>query len=99
MHIHKIKLRRKEGKKEEKRKEGRKKEGRKEEREKGKERGREGGSKKAGEMSQRLRALAALPEDTGSIPGTHMAAHRHLQLQFQGIWYFLWASRRHQTLK
>ncbi|EDL76976.1 rCG25076 [Rattus norvegicus] len=26
-------------------------------------------------MAQQLRAPAALPEDPGSIPGTHMAAH------------------------
>lgn len=30
---------------------------------------------KAGEMVQQLRALTALPEDLGSIPSTHMAAH------------------------
>jgi hypothetical protein len=29
----------------------------------------------AGEMAQWLRALAALPEDPGSIPSTHMTAH------------------------
>ena len=29
----------------------------------------------AGEMAQRLRALAVLPKDPGSIPSTHMAAH------------------------
>ncbi|KAL6077744.1 hypothetical protein STEG23_007898, partial [Scotinomys teguina] len=28
-----------------------------------------------GEMALQLRALAALPEDPGSIPSTHMAAH------------------------
>jgi hypothetical protein len=39
----------------------------------------------AGEMAQRLKALAALPEDPGSIPSTHMVAHNCLQLQFQGI--------------
>jgi len=31
-------------------------------------------SKGAGENPQQLRALAALPEDPGSIPRTHMAA-------------------------
>ena len=36
-------------------------------------------------MVQWLRALAALPEDPGSIPRTHMAAHNGLLLQFQGI--------------
>ena len=39
----------------------------------------------AGEMAQRLRALTALPEDPGSIPSTHMAAHNCLKIQFQGI--------------
>ena len=29
----------------------------------------------AGEMAQWLRALTAPPEDLGSIPSTHMAAH------------------------
>jgi hypothetical protein len=29
--------------------------------------------------------LTALPEDPGSIPGTHMAAHNCLYLQFQGL--------------
>ena len=29
----------------------------------------------AGEMAQQLRTLAVLPEDPGSIPITHMAAH------------------------
>ena len=32
----------------------------------------------AGEMAQRLSALAALPEDPGLIPSTHMVAHNHL---------------------
>ena len=41
----------------------------------------------AEEMVQRLRAWAALPEDSGSIPGTHMAVHNYLSLQFQGIWH------------
>jgi hypothetical protein len=31
----------------------------------------------AGEMAQRLAALAVLPEDLGSIPSTHMI-HKHL---------------------
>jgi hypothetical protein len=31
-----------------------------------------------GKMAQPLRALAVLPEDPGSIPSTHMAAHNHL---------------------
>ena len=32
-----------------------------------------------GEVAQRLRALAAFPEELGSIPNTHMAAHNCLQ--------------------
>jgi hypothetical protein len=31
-----------------------------------------------GEMAQQLRALAAFPEDPGSIPSTYMASHNHL---------------------
>lgn len=31
-----------------------------------------------GDMAQWLRALAALPQDTGSVPNTPMAAHSHL---------------------
>ena len=40
---------------------------------------------RAGEMAQWLRALTAPPEDPGSIPSTHMAAHNCLWLQFHGI--------------
>jgi hypothetical protein len=32
----------------------------------------------AGEMAQRLKALAALPEVLSSIPSNHMVAHSHL---------------------
>jgi hypothetical protein len=32
----------------------------------------------AGEMAQRLRALAALPEVLNSNPSNHMVAHNHL---------------------
>lgn len=32
----------------------------------------------AGKMIQYLRALASLPEDPGSIPSIHVAAHNHL---------------------
>ena len=32
----------------------------------------------AGEVAQQLRALASLPEDPGSVPSTHMAAHNCL---------------------
>lgn len=38
----------------------------------------------AGEMAHSLRALAALTKDLGSVLSTHMAAHSHLDLQFQG---------------
>ena len=33
---------------------------------------------RVGEMTQRLRALAALVEDPGSVPNTHMVAHKDL---------------------
>jgi hypothetical protein len=33
---------------------------------------------RAGEMAQRLTALAVLPELLGSIPSIHMVAHNHL---------------------
>jgi hypothetical protein len=33
----------------------------------------------AGEMAQRLRALAVLPEVLSLIPSNHMVAHNHLQ--------------------
>jgi hypothetical protein len=32
----------------------------------------------AGQMTQQLRALVALPEVPGSSPSTHMVAHNHL---------------------
>jgi hypothetical protein len=38
-------------------------------------------------MAQWLRALAAFPEDSSSIPSTHMADHNYLKLQFQGIYH------------
>jgi len=34
---------------------------------------------RAGEMAQRLRALAALPEVLSSNPSNHMVAHNHLE--------------------
>jgi hypothetical protein len=34
-----------------------------------------------------LRALAAFPENPGSIPGTHRAPYNHLYLQVQHIQY------------
>ena len=42
-------------------------------------------SKGSGEMAQWLTVQAALTEDLGSIPSTHMAPDNHLYLQFQGI--------------
>lgn len=33
---------------------------------------------KTGEMAHPLRKLAALPEDCGFIPSTHVVAHNHL---------------------
>lgn len=39
----------------------------------------------AGEMVLRLRAFAALLEDTGSKTSTHKVVYEALQLQFQGI--------------
>ena len=33
----------------------------------------------AGEMSQWLKALTALPKVLGSIPSNHMVAHNHVQ--------------------
>jgi hypothetical protein len=33
---------------------------------------------KNGEMTQQLKALAALPEDRGSIPSIHLEAHNCL---------------------
>lgn len=32
----------------------------------------------AGQMAQKLNALTALPEVSGSIPSTHVAAYNHL---------------------
>lgn len=40
---------------------------------------------RAGELGQLLQILAALAEDPSSIPGIHMVAHNHPQLQLQGI--------------
>lgn len=39
----------------------------------------------AGELVQQLRALNAFAEDQDSIPTSHLAAHSHLYLLFQGI--------------
>lgn len=39
--------------------------------------------KGAGEVANQLTALDTLPEDLGLVSSTHMAAHRHLYLQFQ----------------
>ena len=35
-------------------------------------------------MAQQVRALTVLAEDSSSVPSTHMVAHSHLQLQYQG---------------
>ena len=42
------------------------------------------GIKRNREMAQWLKALAAFPEDLGSIPSNEMVAHNWLQLLFQG---------------
>lgn len=39
----------------------------------------------SGKMAQWLRALAALEEDLGLVPSTHMLVFNHLKLQFHGI--------------
>lgn len=44
----------------------------------------------AREMVQGLRALAALSEDSGSIPSIYVVARNSLLLQFQGFWCPLW---------
>ena len=46
----------------------------------------------AREMAWWLIPLAALSEDSGSIPSTHRINHRHLQLQLQGNQHPLLAS-------
>jgi hypothetical protein len=43
-------------------------------------------------MAQQARALAALLEDPGSVPNTHMVAHSNLQFHFQGIQCLILAS-------
>ena len=43
-------------------------------------------------MSQQLRALAALAEDVGSVPSTHMMVYNHLLLMFQRAQYPILAS-------
>ena len=48
-------------------------------------------------MTQCLRALAALPENQGSSPSTHMAAHSYLQVQVQRIQLPLLASMGKHT--
>ena len=46
----------------------------------------------AGEMAPRFRALAALPEDPGSIPSTCMETHNCLILEFRSVQHPLLAS-------
>ena len=41
-------------------------------------------------MAAQLRALAALPEDLGLIPNTHMAAHNYYNSSFRGCAAFFW---------
>ena len=41
----------------------------------------------AGEMAQCLKALAAFLEDLGSIPSTHIAAHKSLPLVLGDLTY------------
>lgn len=43
-------------------------------------------------MSQQLKALAAIAKDPDSFPRTHLATHKHLQCQVQGIPCLLLAS-------
>jgi hypothetical protein len=38
----------------------------------------------AGEMAQRLRAQAALPEVLSSVPSNHIVAHNHLSVMRLG---------------
>jgi hypothetical protein len=45
-------------------------------------------------MAQKLRALAALPEDLGSILSTHMAAHNCLNSSSRAT--FLYKQANHQ---
>lgn len=40
---------------------------------------------RAGKVAQWLRAFAALVEDPGLVPSTHMTSYNCLKLQFQGI--------------
>lgn len=47
---------------------------------------------RAAEMAQWFRTMTALPEEWGSSPSNHMAAHNHLLLHRQGIWHFLLAN-------
>lgn len=40
-------------------------------------------------MVQYLAELAALAEDLGPVPNTHMVAHNYLSIRLQGLWYIL----------
>ena len=44
-------------------------------------------------MAQKLRTLAALAENPGSVPNNHMAAHNHVYLQFQASNTLFWLPR------
>jgi hypothetical protein len=41
-------------------------------------------------MAQQLKALAALVKYRALVHTTHMAANKHVQLQFQGSKAFFW---------
>ena len=43
-----------------------------------------------GKMAQWLRALAALPENLGSIPSIHVAAHKYLKLSSKAADNHFW---------
>jgi hypothetical protein len=68
---------RRERKKERKKEKGREKEKERKEGRK-KERKKERNQPRVREMAQRLRVLAVLTEDLGSVPGTHTVVHDHL---------------------
>jgi hypothetical protein len=48
---------------------------------------------RAGEIAQKLRALATFAEDPGLVPSPGMVVHNHLKLQFQWIWHLLLISK------
>lgn len=50
-----------------------------------------------GQMAQQLRVLVALVEDLKSVLSTHVVAHYHPQLQFQGNLVLSYGCGRHQA--